>query len=67
MDKSQFYTDAQTSLLPIKSLIDFIQTTQKIQGDQIDFQLPTSLYTCSEDLHKDTISISPFFTAKHIY
>ena len=36
---------------------DFIQTTQKIQEDQTVFQLPISLYTCTEDFHKDTISI----------
>ena len=57
MDKGQFYKDAQTGLLQAKSLEDFIQTTQKIQGDQTIFQLLTSLYTCTEDLHKDTISI----------
>ena len=27
------------------------------QRDQTVFQLPTSLYTCTEDLHKSTISI----------
>ena len=56
MDRGQFYKDAQTCLLQSKSWEDFIQSTQKIQGDQAVFQLPTSLYTCTEDLHKDTIS-----------
>ena len=57
MDRGQFYKDAQTNLLQAKSWEDFIQTTKKIQGDQTVFQLPTSLYTCTEDLQKDTISV----------
>ena len=55
MDSGQFYKDDQTSLLEAKSWEDFIQM-RKIKGNQTVFQLPTSLYTCTEDLHKDTIS-----------
>ena len=56
-DRGQFYKDAQTCLLQAKSWEDFIQTIQKIQGDQTVFQLPTSVYTCTEDLYMDTISM----------
>ena len=59
MDRGQFYKDVQTSLLQAKSWEDFFQATQKIQGDQTVFQLPTSLYTCTEDLHKDSIKLMP--------
>ena len=57
MNRQTFFKDSQTSLLKTKSWGEFVKVAERVVCDQVQFRLPTSMYSTYENITKDDISV----------
>ena len=57
MNRQTFFKDSQTSLLKTKSWSEFVKVAERVMSDQVQFRLPTSMYSTYENVTKDDISV----------